>query len=385
MMSTNVGVDTATAAARRRQRRLRSWLRHERMTVAMTLAEKLHHTSRGQKLARVGEEVVHDALDALRGLKTPPPGVRPGSLSDPGPQRSDRTVRRSSGEVPLLAVPVLAGGDGVDGTALSFLVRRAVEDRKREKEEKARKKEAQEKADLELAKRDPWWAQHLADTQAMEQRYGNPSSASSSKRKRKKRRKRKLPKSSSGVRIRRCGQGFRSRALLFSGAQCSLLLTTGPRCSTSWPVRNRSTVNVLLMCKVGFPGYFAPRAVFPSLSSGPRCSALWPVWTRRIFSACARLGLLVFDDVPRAVLLLVVSGPNMPVIMAGMDHGTVMWRFTGAVLGRGCRARCVQRHTLGPAVHHFGGAAGAAHHQGHLHPCRDAEFDPHGSDCSADH
>ena len=26
---------------------------------------------------------------------------------------------------------------------------------------------------------------------------------------------------------------------------------------------------VLLMCKVGFPGYFAPRAVFPSLSSGP--------------------------------------------------------------------------------------------------------------------
>ena len=93
------------------------------MTVAMTLA-------RGQKFARVGEEVVNDAHDALRGQKTPPPGVRPGSLSDPGPQRSDRTVRRSSGEVPLLAVPVLAG-DGVDGTALSFLVRRAVEDRKR--------------------------------------------------------------------------------------------------------------------------------------------------------------------------------------------------------------------------------------------------------------
>ena len=40
MMSTNPGVDTATAAARRRQGRLRSWLRHERMTVAMTLAER---------------------------------------------------------------------------------------------------------------------------------------------------------------------------------------------------------------------------------------------------------------------------------------------------------------------------------------------------------
>ena len=80
MMSTNVGVDTATAAARRRQRRLRSWLRHERMTVAMTLAEKLHHTSRGQKFVMVGEEVVHAAHDALRGQKTPPLGVRPGSL-----------------------------------------------------------------------------------------------------------------------------------------------------------------------------------------------------------------------------------------------------------------------------------------------------------------
>ena len=65
MMSTAC-VDTATAAARKRQRRLRSWLRHKRMTVAMTLAEKLHHTSRGQKLARVGEEVVRAHL--LRSL-----------------------------------------------------------------------------------------------------------------------------------------------------------------------------------------------------------------------------------------------------------------------------------------------------------------------------
>ena len=30
------------------------------------------------------------------------------------------------GEAPLLAVPVMSGGDGVDDTALSFLVRRAV-------------------------------------------------------------------------------------------------------------------------------------------------------------------------------------------------------------------------------------------------------------------
>ena len=67
-----------------------------------------------------------------------------------------------------------------------------------------------------------------------------PGSSSSSRKKKKKKRKRKLPKSSSGVRLRRCGQRFCSRSSV-SGAQCSLLLTTGPRCSTSWPVRNRST------------------------------------------------------------------------------------------------------------------------------------------------
>ena len=49
--------------------------------------------------------------------------------------------------------------------------------------------------------------------------------------------------------------------------------------------------------KAGNAGDSAPRAVFPSLSSGPRCSASWLVWTRRFV-------LLVFDDVPRAVLLL---------------------------------------------------------------------------------
>ena len=190
------------SARRRRLRRLRQWQRHERMTVAMAVAEAVHHSAprRQNTATAIREEVVHGAHAALRGQKTPPPGERPGSLSDPGPQRSDRTVRRSSGAVPLLAVPVLAGGDGVDGTALSFLVRRAVEDRKREKEEKekeeARKmKEAQDKLDLELAKRDPWWAQHLADKKAREERRSMASS--SSKRKRKKRRKRRTPRTSS--------------------------------------------------------------------------------------------------------------------------------------------------------------------------------------------
>ena len=45
MMSTAC-VDIAVGAARRRrERRLRSWLKHERLTVAMALAEASHHTA----------------------------------------------------------------------------------------------------------------------------------------------------------------------------------------------------------------------------------------------------------------------------------------------------------------------------------------------------
>ena len=47
----------AGAAMRRRQRRLRQWLRHERLSVAMALAETNHHAApRGQTKARAGGE-----------------------------------------------------------------------------------------------------------------------------------------------------------------------------------------------------------------------------------------------------------------------------------------------------------------------------------------
>ena len=73
------------AAMRRRQRRLRSWLRHERMTVAMTLAELTHHTApRGLKMARVGEGVENATCDGLRAQKFPLSGERPVILAEPG-------------------------------------------------------------------------------------------------------------------------------------------------------------------------------------------------------------------------------------------------------------------------------------------------------------
>ena len=144
-------------------------LRHEQQTARMALAAALHHSAglkekqveleqyaalRGHNTgARAREEVVHDAHVALRGQKTPPPGVRPGSLVDPGPQRSDRTVRRSSGQVPLLVVALLAdaSADGVDAATLSFLTASALEARRKEEEERRKREEQEELNSLRAA------------------------------------------------------------------------------------------------------------------------------------------------------------------------------------------------------------------------------------------
>ena len=47
----------AGSARGRGERRLRSWLRHERLTVAMAVAEATHHSSRGQRPATIITEV----------------------------------------------------------------------------------------------------------------------------------------------------------------------------------------------------------------------------------------------------------------------------------------------------------------------------------------
>ena len=118
------------ASKRRRERRLRQWQRHERMTVAMAVAEATHHSApRRQKTATVIREgEVQEKYDALRRQNTLHPGERPGSLFDPGPQRSDRSLRRSSGETPLLFVPSLADplAEASDGRTLRFLFTKAL-------------------------------------------------------------------------------------------------------------------------------------------------------------------------------------------------------------------------------------------------------------------
>ena len=192
----------------------------------MALATVMHHSykvhtengaPRSQTTAtRAREGEVHVQHDGLRAQKRPLPGTRPAPLADvAGPQVRAATV------------------DGIDGTALRFLVRKVLAEKERRQEE--------------------------------EEEQAARTSASAPKRTRKKRRKRRLPL---GVQTRRCGQGSRS------GAQCSLLLSTGPRCLASWPIWTRRTVLFVFVVNhcsgIGFSGDSACRAVFLSLlSSGP--------------------------------------------------------------------------------------------------------------------
>ena len=115
------------AAKRRRERRLRSWAKHERQTVAIALAEALHHSApRGHKSARAG--------------------VRPGVPEDAGPLRETEHVQHAalrgpkppSPGVPSLAMPVLAGtaGEAVDRTALSYLLQQSLAATREEEEER---------------------------------------------------------------------------------------------------------------------------------------------------------------------------------------------------------------------------------------------------------
>ena len=93
---------------------------------------------------------------------------------------------------------MLAGGDGVDDTVLSFLIKRALEDRKKEEKEKEKERE---KSDVERSapQAASWWefltpAQHadlLAARAAVGREQRERSQEVPKRRKRKKRRRRR--------------------------------------------------------------------------------------------------------------------------------------------------------------------------------------------------
>ena len=108
------------AAKRRRERRLRSMLRHKRQTVAMELAAALHHSRDVGPGTHVG----------LRAQKTASSGGRrPGVLKEPEPPYVvDRVLRRTVDQIvdalpglPALDVPVPQMVENVTDTLLRIL------------------------------------------------------------------------------------------------------------------------------------------------------------------------------------------------------------------------------------------------------------------------
>ena len=117
------GERDAGSARRRRERRLRSWLRHERMTVAAELSAARHHSRDGGQVSHVG----------LRAQKTDSSwgGRRPGVLEDPGPPQlgvERAACPRSTGLPPL---PDRCSGDVHDATLVKFLLRQTLLQRKK--------------------------------------------------------------------------------------------------------------------------------------------------------------------------------------------------------------------------------------------------------------
>ena len=103
----------AGAAMRRRQRRLRQWLRHERLSVAISLAESHHHAApRGQSMARAGgweraalhgqvpehptPQVAGTQYFAMDVDEVPATGSRPDRLAGVRPQEHVKAKRPNS-------------------------------------------------------------------------------------------------------------------------------------------------------------------------------------------------------------------------------------------------------------------------------------------------
>ena len=197
-------------------------MRHERLSVAMALAEALHHSS-GLLTKKVVERrerpegEVRETHYALRGQKRPLPGTRPAPLpvvAEPH-GRPEAAARVPAGVPSLVPLALSSADEGVDAAALSFLLLRSLEV-KRKEEEKAKEKEELVKAKeavhawhrrrqkaldefmalLDLLRRTPLESKRMREVgdlvDAMDAAGPPPSSASSSARKKKKKRRKRM-------------------------------------------------------------------------------------------------------------------------------------------------------------------------------------------------
>ena len=135
------GVGTS-AAKRRRERRLRSWWRHECQSVRMAVTAAAHHSA--EKMAASG---TNSGLRAQTTVST----WRPDVLEEPEPPLvSERAACPRSLGAPSPSLPQLAAAasDAVDDSALRFLTALAFRLRKEEGDE-ARRQKMKDEARLE--------------------------------------------------------------------------------------------------------------------------------------------------------------------------------------------------------------------------------------------
>ena len=308
----------------------------------MHLAEALHHSS-GASLEPVverrEEEVEAEVVyDAERGQEQPPPGMRPGSLSDPGPpQQVAATVGYVAAGAPRFTPVVLVQDAAIDDKTVAWLLERSLAERQREEEE-AEEAEVVKKLEDDMALKESRLLELLVKDRAEGVRVTRHTWAALSrveqaavlwflardkvtqrKEKWKKKRKKKLPRTSSH--------------------------------SSSGRARRRQ--RQWHACNAGFPGDVPLLAVFLPVVYRLVMLGIMAVLGQKdsyavtcIAVACARLVLLIFS--PRVELPSVVCRPRCPGIMVGInqkdffalivDNGSCMVKagFTGYDTPRAC-------------------------------------------------
>ena len=333
---------------RRRQRRLRSWWRHEQRSVAAALAAATHHSAprsgwpvqhdapRGPTTASAMEGEVREVYEVPREQKPPLPGMRPAPLSEvAGPLGRLVATACPSGGVPALVPVVMVQEAAHDDATVSYLLSQTLLAEQEAKEvEELEAKLADREHRLMTSIRELRGRHDLRDqfTRLEKQVIGwagikwEVEKKKEKKRKRKKRRKRKTPKTSSsrGRRHRRLGQWHvpgwsfwccSSRCVRVVGigsGMCWLVLLVTLHlalCSSSLLSMSVAVPQVQFLDKVFFPFLF--RLVLLVI----RCRKLWRFRSCRLSTSSFR-----FLSWCRGRFPWSFSGPRCSCINAGMDH-----------------------------------------------------------------
>ena len=185
----------------------------------MALARALHHSAQpaGPVVEEPEEEVEFEEHAGLRAQNTPPPGSRPGVLTDPGPSWVEAvTVGYVAAGAPSLVVAPVAAHDGLDDATVQFLLQQSLLARAQEEEEAREREEVElleEKVKEKVKEKERRIVEEIDRLRSLGENDRSPllfrtcgwyvarrnllAKKEKMKRKRKKRRKRRTPRTSS--------------------------------------------------------------------------------------------------------------------------------------------------------------------------------------------